>query len=129
MDFTSDVSPASEGPSDKIKTLILDLSYSKLSNPLIHLEFNNCTSEQSTSVSEPVKEEPMVVESDSAASTQNGAESISLAQAEVPIWSVLEDKVGDKAGDEEIHKHKTPYEKPTEENVTEVTSTKNFDAG
>ncbi|XP_057176775.1 nascent polypeptide-associated complex subunit alpha, muscle-specific form isoform X16 [Triplophysa rosa] len=136
MDFTQDVPPASEGPSiNKIKDtapLILDLSKQHPSIHLQNLEFNNCTSEQTTAASEPEKEEPMVDESDSTASTQKSAESISLAQAEVPIWSVLEDKVNDlenQARDEEIYKHKTPHERPTEENVTEVTSTKNLDAG
>ncbi|XP_056592350.1 EH domain-binding protein 1-like protein 1 isoform X3 [Triplophysa dalaica] len=136
MDFTQDVPPASEGPStNKIKDtapLVLDLSKQHPSIHFQNLEFNNCTSEQSTPASEPEEEEPMVDESDSSALTPKSAESISLAQAEVPIWSALEDNVKDlenQARDEEIYKHKTPHESPTEENVTEVTSTKNLDAG
>ncbi|KAA0703997.1 EH domain-binding protein 1-like protein 1 [Triplophysa tibetana] len=136
MDFTQEVPPASEVPNtNKIQDtapLVLDLSKQ---HPLIHLqnlEFNNCTSDQTTAASEPEEEEPMVDESDSSSLTQKSAESVSLAQAEVPIWSVLEDNVKDlenQTRDEEIYKHKTPRESPTEENVTEVTSTKNLDAG
>lgn len=136
MDFTQNVPQTSEGPTiNKIKDtapLTLDLSKQHPSIHLQTLESNNCTPEQITSVSEPVKAEPTVEESDSTASTHKGEESIELAQAEVPIWSVLEDKVKDlenQTKDEEIHKHKTPHERPAEENVTEVTATKNVDAG
>lgn len=58
--------------------------------------------------------------------------SLSFTQAEVPIWSSLEEKVKDQedeARDEEINKHKTPHKMPKEENKAKVSSEKSLDGG
>nr|XP_017213543.1 EH domain-binding protein 1-like protein 1 isoform X5 [Danio rerio] len=83
--------------------------------PLIHsqsldLQILKCIPEQSPAVSEPAKPELIVKESDNTV-----LEVPSNAQAEVPIWSCLEEKVQEQENtlrDEEIHEHKTPQKMP-----------------
>uniref|UniRef100_A0A8C2KBH4 EH domain binding protein 1-like 1b n=1 Tax=Cyprinus carpio TaxID=7962 RepID=A0A8C2KBH4_CYPCA len=80
-----------------------------------------CISEQTPAVSQTAK--PELIKS---------VEIHSLAQAEVPIWSSLEEKVKDQedeARDEEINKHKTPDKMPKEENKAEMSSKKSLEAG
>ncbi|XP_051973600.1 EH domain-binding protein 1-like protein 1 isoform X2 [Xyrauchen texanus] len=91
-----------------------------------------CTSKQTPPVSELAKLELIVKASDNTELTQKGGESDSLAQAEVPIWSALEEKVKDnedQARDEEMNKHKIPHEMPKEENEAAVPSKKALEAG
>lgn len=90
-----------------------------------------CMSEQTPAVSQPAKPELIEKESDDTLLTQKSVETHSLAQAEVPIWSSLEEKVKDqedKARDEEINKHKTD-KMPKEENKAEMSSKKSLEAG
>ncbi|XP_073770902.1 EH domain-binding protein 1-like protein 1 isoform X14 [Danio rerio] len=83
--------------------------------PLIHsqsldLQILKCIPKQTPAVSEPAKQELIVKESDNTV-----LEVPSNAQAEVPIWSCLEEKVQDQEDtlrDEEIHEHKTPQKMP-----------------
>ncbi|XP_042588536.1 titin isoform X1 [Cyprinus carpio] len=80
-----------------------------------------CISEQTPAVSQTAKPELIL-----------SVEIHSLAQAEVPIWSSLEEKVKDQedeARDEEINKHKTPDKMPKEENKAEMSSKKSLEAG
>uniref|UniRef100_A0A8C1C9K5 EH domain binding protein 1-like 1b n=1 Tax=Cyprinus carpio carpio TaxID=630221 RepID=A0A8C1C9K5_CYPCA len=80
-----------------------------------------CISEQTPAVSQTAK--PELIKS---------VEIHSLAQAEVPIWSSLEEKVKDQedeARDEEINKQKTPDKMPKEENKAEMSSKKSLEAG
>uniref|UniRef100_A0A8C2KCB1 EH domain binding protein 1-like 1b n=1 Tax=Cyprinus carpio TaxID=7962 RepID=A0A8C2KCB1_CYPCA len=91
-----------------------------------------CISEQTPAVSQTAKPELIVKESDDTVLTQKSVEIHSLAQAEVPIWSSLEEKVKDQedeARDEEINKHKTPDKMPKEENKAEMSSKKSLEAG
>ncbi|XP_051763748.1 EH domain-binding protein 1-like protein 1 isoform X7 [Ctenopharyngodon idella] len=93
-----------------------------------------CISEQSPAVSEPAKPELIMKESDVTVLTQKSMEvhSLPFTQAEVPIWSSLEEKVKDQedeARDEEINKHKTPHKMPKEENKAKVSSKKSLDGG
>ncbi|XP_016085175.1 EH domain-binding protein 1-like protein 1 isoform X10 [Sinocyclocheilus grahami] len=91
-----------------------------------------CISEQTPAVSQPAKPELIVKESDDTVLTQKSVEIHSLAQAEVPIWSSLEEKVKDQedeARDEEINKHKTSGKMPKEENKAEMSSKKSLEAG
>lgn len=91
-----------------------------------------CMSEQTPAVSQPAKPELIVKESDDTVLTQKSVESHSLAQAEVPIWCSLGEKVKDqedKARDEEINKHKTTDKMPKEENKAEMSSKKSLEAG
>ncbi|CAM4729974.1 unnamed protein product [Leuciscus chuanchicus] len=88
-----------------------------------------CISEETPAVSEPI-----VKESDSTVLTQKSMEvhSLPFTQAEVPIWSSLEENVKDQeeeTRDEEINKHKTPHKMPKEENKAEVSSKKSLDGG
>ncbi|XP_016348985.1 EH domain-binding protein 1-like protein 1 isoform X5 [Sinocyclocheilus anshuiensis] len=91
-----------------------------------------CISEQTPVVSQPAKPELIVKESDDTVLTQKSVEIHSLAQAEVPIWSSLEEKVKDQedeARDEEINKHKTSDKMPKEENKAEMSSKKSLETG
>uniref|UniRef100_A0A8C1XAA2 EH domain binding protein 1-like 1b n=1 Tax=Cyprinus carpio TaxID=7962 RepID=A0A8C1XAA2_CYPCA len=91
-----------------------------------------CISEQTPAVSQTAKPELIVKESDDTVLTQKSVEIHSLAQAEVPIWSSLEEKVKDQedeARDEEINKQKTPDKMPKEENKAEMSSKKSLEAG
>lgn len=88
-----------------------------------------CISEETPAVSEPI-----VKESDNTVLTQKSMEvhSLPFTQAEVPIWSSLEENVKDQeeeTRDEEINKHKTPHKMPKEENKAEVSSKKSLDGG
>nr|XP_021327964.1 EH domain-binding protein 1-like protein 1 isoform X9 [Danio rerio] len=97
--------------------------------PLIHsqsldLQILKCIPEQAPAVSEPAKPELIVKESDNTV-----LEFPSKAQAEVPIWSCLEEKVQDQEDtlrDEEIHEHKTPQKMPKLENES---SKKSLESG
>ncbi|XP_050976661.1 EH domain-binding protein 1-like protein 1 isoform X9 [Labeo rohita] len=91
-----------------------------------------CISEQTPAVSQPAKPELIVKESDNTVLTQKSVEVHSLAQAEVPIWSSLEEKTkdqGDEARDEEINKHKTPEKMPKDDNKEEMSTKKSLEAG
>ncbi|KAG1928424.1 EH domain-binding protein 1-like protein [Pimephales promelas] len=93
-----------------------------------------CISEETPAVSEPAKPEPIVKESDNTVLTQKSMEvhSLSFTQAEVPIWSSLEENVKDQEEeikDEEINKHKTPRKMSKEENKAEVSTKKSLDGG
>ncbi|XP_056103639.1 nascent polypeptide-associated complex subunit alpha, muscle-specific form isoform X6 [Rhinichthys klamathensis goyatoka] len=93
-----------------------------------------CISEETPAVSEPTKPEPIVKESDNTVLTQKsmGVHSLPVTQAEVPIWSSLEENVKDQEEeikDEEINKHKTPHKMPKEENKAEVSTKKSLDGG
>ncbi|XP_051541834.1 uncharacterized protein LOC127433722 isoform X6 [Myxocyprinus asiaticus] len=136
--FSQDFPSPAEWPSmDNIKDVAPLISDLPEQLPPIHpqsLESKDlkCTSEQTPAVSEVAKLELIVKASDNTELTQKGVESDSLAQAEVPIWSALEEKVKDnedQARDEEINKHKTPHEMPKEENEAAVPSKKALEAG
>lgn len=93
-----------------------------------------CISEETPAVSEPAKPEPIVKESDSTVLTQKNMEvhSLPFTQAEVPIWSSLEENVKDQeeeTRDEEINKHKTPHKMLKEENKAQVSTKKSLDGG
>lgn len=91
-----------------------------------------CISEQTPAVSQPAKPELIVKESDNTVLMQKSVEGHSLAQAEVPIWSSLEEKTkdqGDEARDEEINKHKTLEKMPKEDNKEEMSTKKSLEAG
>ncbi|KAK7120545.1 hypothetical protein R3I94_020522 [Phoxinus phoxinus] len=93
-----------------------------------------CISEETPAVSEPAKPEPIVKESDNTVLTQKSMEvhSLPFTQAEVPIWSSLEENVKDQeeeTRDEEINKHKTPHKMPKEEKKAEVSTKKSLDGG
>ncbi|KAK7125780.1 hypothetical protein R3I93_021218 [Phoxinus phoxinus] len=93
-----------------------------------------CISEETPAVSEPAKPEPIVKESDNTVLTQKSMEvhSLPFTQAEVPIWSSLEENVKvqeEETRDEEINKHKTPHKMPKEEKKAEVSTKKSLDGG
>lgn len=96
--------PAAHIISDQPKELRLIHSQS------LEHQILKCIPEQTSAVSEPAKPELIVKESDNTV-----FEVTSRAQAEVPIWSSLEEKIQDQEDtlrDEEIHKHKTPQKMP-----------------
>lgn len=93
-----------------------------------------CILEQTPAVSEPPKPELIVKDSDNTVLTQKSMEvhSLQFTQAEVPIWSSLEEKVKDQeheARDEELNKHKMPHKMPKEEIKAEVFTKKSLDGG
>uniref|UniRef100_A0A9J8CD64 EH domain binding protein 1-like 1b n=1 Tax=Cyprinus carpio carpio TaxID=630221 RepID=A0A9J8CD64_CYPCA len=128
MALTPPVSPKGASP---------DISDLPKEFPFIHPQslepkVLKCISEQTPTVSHPIKPELIVKESESTVLTQKSVEVHSLAQAEVLIWSSLEEKVknqDDEARDEEINKHKIPDKMPKEENKAEISSKKSLEAG
>ncbi|KAK2871123.1 hypothetical protein Q8A67_023650 [Cirrhinus molitorella] len=126
-----------ERPSISLKAAAPQISDLPKELPPIHpqspeTEVLKCISEQTPAVSQPAKPQLIVKESDNTVLTQKSVEVHSLAQAEVPIWSSLEEKIEDKedeARDEEINKHKTPDKMPKEENKPEMSSKKSLEAG
>lgn len=128
MALTPPVSPKGASP---------DISDLPKEFPFIHPQslepkVLKCISEQTPTVSHPIKPELIVKESESTVLTQKSVEVHSLAQAEVLIWSSLEEKVknqDDEARDEEINKHKIPDKMPKEENKAEMSSKKSLEAG
>ncbi|KAL1266589.1 hypothetical protein QQF64_002264, partial [Cirrhinus molitorella] len=126
-----------ERPSISLKAAAPQISDLPKELPPIHpqspeTEVLKCISEQTPAVSQPAKPQLIVKESDNTVLTQKSVEVHSLAQAEVPIWSSLEEKIEDKedeARDEKIDKHKTPDKMPKEENKPEMSSKKSLETG
>ncbi|XP_042621075.1 titin-like isoform X3 [Cyprinus carpio] len=128
MALTPPVSPKGASP---------DISDLPKEFPFIHPQslepkVLKCISEQTPTVSHTTKPELIVKESENTVLTQKSVEVHSLAQAEVLIWSSLEEKVknqDDEARDEEINKHKIPDKMPKDENKAEISSKKSLEAG
>ncbi|XP_016383837.1 uncharacterized protein ehbp1l1b isoform X7 [Sinocyclocheilus rhinocerous] len=126
-----------ERPSISLKRGVPEISDLPKELPPIHPQplepkVLKCILEQTPAVSQPAKPELIVKESDDTVLTQKSVEIHSLAQAEVPIWSSLEEKVKDQedeARDEEINKHKTSDKMPKEENKAEMSSKKSLETG
>ncbi|XP_077098726.1 EH domain-binding protein 1-like protein 1 isoform X18 [Siphateles boraxobius] len=134
MAFTPDDRPSIslKAAAPQIKALPKEL-------PPIHLQslepkVLTCISEETPAVSEPAKPEPIVKKSENTVLTQKSMEvhSLPFTQAEVPIWSSLEENVKnqeEETRDEEINKHKMPHKMPNEENKAEVSPKKYLNGG
>ncbi|XP_067288600.1 EH domain-binding protein 1-like protein 1 isoform X7 [Pseudorasbora parva] len=122
-----------ERPSISLKAAAPQISPLSKELPPIHsqsLESKvlKCISEETLAVSEPAESELIVKESDKSMEDH----SLPFTQAEVPIWSSLEEKVKDQedeAREEEINKHKAPHKITKEENKSEVSSKKSLNGG
>ncbi|XP_051971717.1 EH domain-binding protein 1 isoform X4 [Xyrauchen texanus] len=137
--FSQDFPPPAERPCvENMEDVYPQISDLSKQLPPIHAQSPESkvlksASEQTLPVRELANSEQIVKESDNTELTQKGVETDSLLQAEVPIWSALEDNVKDlkedQARDEEINMHKTTHKMPEAENKAEVSSKKALESG